>query len=102
MRRREATASFDGCLTTTCTGAAAAQFSCLPAMPLGGPVMSSVRRAKYQSGAYELKLNGYLFAPAICNSVEWLHARIESLLRNNHSNVLGDQCPSSPFAFSCL
>src|ERR1044072_1704305 len=31
------------CLTTTCTGAAAAMFSCILAMPLGGPVMSSVR-----------------------------------------------------------
>jgi hypothetical protein len=45
MRRRKVAQAFEGCLTTTCTGAAEAQFTWVQVRPLGGPVMSGVRRS---------------------------------------------------------
>jgi hypothetical protein len=43
LHSREAAGCFDGCLTTTCTGAAEARFTWLLVRPFGGPVMSGVR-----------------------------------------------------------
>jgi hypothetical protein len=46
LRRREVTTIFDSCLTTPCTGAAAAMRPWLLVRRLGGPVMSSVRHLR--------------------------------------------------------